>query len=366
MWFFNTLGFPNYHVFISSINNVFLYSLACFLSIITSSYGSLYLGIALVILAEGLKLTAAIGDTVNKPALFLGIAVSVGTASFSSYLFFQLNNVNAVNKTDIIERIERELDTFKAPSFSSKNLMEVQDNNIKLTKQLNSIKTASYRIKFYRGSRTRVMTGERLISIKRCGISNTCQKIQAKHKAILKLLKQNNSKLNLIKTAIDSNKASNVRKVELERELIALKTATQSILIPFWIQVIITASLIVVIEFLQILSRVKMIAVSPNLHSLQFHIKIWKINKKSKNVKKGLFNIFAYFSSYTLFSKPFSLSSKKSNMKQKTQKANTQKAVAVLTNNAPKSKRKKLNEEGVNKIIKSLENINVKMTKNNN
>jgi hypothetical protein len=274
--------------------------------------------------------------------------------------------VNAVNKTDIIERIERELDTFKAPSFSSKNLMEVQDNNIKLTKQLNSIKTASYRIKFYRGSRTRVMTGERLISIKRCGISNTCQKIQAKHKAILKLLKQNNSKLNLIKTAIDSNKASNVRKVELERELIALKTATQSILIPFWIQVIITASLIVVIEFLQILSRVKMIAVSPNLHSLQFHIKIWKINKKSKNVKKGLFNIFAYFSSYTLFSKPFSLSSKKSNMKQKTQKANTQKAVAVLTNNAPKSKRKKLNEEGVNKIIKSLENINVKMTKNNN
>jgi hypothetical protein len=58
-----------------------------------------------------------------------------------------------------------------------------------------------------------------------------------------------------------------------------------------------------------------MIAVSPNLHSLQFHIKIWKINKKSKNVKKGLFNIFANFSSYTLFSKPFSLSSKKSNLK---------------------------------------------------
>jgi hypothetical protein len=345
---------------------VFLYSLACFLSIITSSYGSLYLGIALVILAEGLKLTAAIGDTVNKPALFLGIAVSVGTASFSSYLFFQLNNVNAVNKTEIIERIERELDSFKAPSFYSKNLMEVQDNNIKLTKQLNSIKTASYRIKLYRGSRTRVMTGERLISIKRCGISNTCQKIQAKHKAILKLLKQNNSKLNLIKTAIDSNKASNVRKVELERELIALKTANNSIIIPLWIQVIITASLIIVIEFIQILSRVKMIAVSPNLHSLlQFHIKIWKINKKSKNVKKGLFNIFAYFSSYTLFSKPFSLSSKKSNMKQKNQKTNTQKAVTVLTNNAPKSKRKKLNEAGIEQVIKTINQRKVKPTKAN-
>lgn len=151
---------------------VFLYSLACFLSIITSSYGSfmgsLYLGIALVILAEGLKLTAAIGDTVNKPALFLGIAVSIGTASFSSYLFFQLNNVNVVNKTDIIERIERELDSFQAPSLSSENLMEVQDNNIKLTKQLNLIKTASYRIKLYRDSRTRVMTGHKIVTLKRC------------------------------------------------------------------------------------------------------------------------------------------------------------------------------------------------------
>jgi hypothetical protein len=28
-------------------------------------------------------------------------------------LFFQLNNVNTVNKADIIERIERELDSFK-------------------------------------------------------------------------------------------------------------------------------------------------------------------------------------------------------------------------------------------------------------
>jgi len=346
---------------------VFLYSLACFLSIITSSYGSfmgsLYLGIALVVLAEGLKLTASIGDTVNKPALFLGIAVSIGTASFSSYLFFQLNNVNAVNKTDIIERIERELDSFKAPSFSSDNMMEVQDNNIKLTKQLNFIQTASYRIKLYKRSRTRVMTGQKIVSLKRCGTSNTCQKVQAKHKAIMKLL--NHSKLNLIKTDIDGNKASSVRKVELERELIALKTATQSILIPLWIQVIITASLIVVIEFLQILIRVKMIAVSPNLHSLQFHIKIWKFNKKSKNTKKGLLNIFAYFSSYTLFSKPFPFLSKNSDLKPKNQKANTQKTVAVLTNNAPKQKRKKLNEEGVNKIIKSLENRNVKMTKTN-
>jgi hypothetical protein len=55
-----------------------------------------------------------------------------------------------------------------------------------------------------------------------------------------------------------------------------------------------------------------------------------------------------------------SSSSKKSNLKPKTQKA-----VTVLTNNAPKQKRKKLNEEGVNKIIKSLENRNVKMTKTN-
>jgi len=54
--------------------------------------------------------------------------------------------VNAVNKTDIIEKIERELDSFKAPSFSSDNMIEVQDNNIKLTKQLNYIQTASYSI----------------------------------------------------------------------------------------------------------------------------------------------------------------------------------------------------------------------------
>jgi len=343
---------------------IFLYSLACFLSIITSSYGSfmgsLYLGVALVILAEGLKLTAAIGDTVNKPALFLGIAVSVGTASFSSYLFFQLNNVDAVNKKDISERIERELDSFKVPSFSSDNMMEVQDNNIKLTKQLNSLQTASYRIKLYKRSRTRVMTGQKIISLKRCGTSNTCHKIKAKHEAILKLLSQNNNKLNLIKTAIDSSNTNNVRKVELERELIALKTAKHSILIPLWVQFIITAALIVVIEFLQILSRVKMIAVTPNLHSLQFHIKIWKINKKSNNAKKGLFNIFAGFTSYTLFSKPFSLLPKKNDLKPKTEKP-----VMVLTNNAPKQKRKKLNQSGIEQVIKTIKQRKVKPTKAN-
>ncbi|WP_069471837.1 hypothetical protein [Candidatus Marithrix sp. Canyon 246] len=123
--------------------------------------------------------------------------------------------MNAVNNTDIIERIERELDSFKAPYLSSNNLLEVQDNNIKLTKHINSIKTAYYRIKLYIIYRTRVMTGHKIVTLKRCGTSNTCQKIQAKHKAIIKLLNQNNSKLNLIKTAIDSNKASKVRKVDL-------------------------------------------------------------------------------------------------------------------------------------------------------
>jgi hypothetical protein len=347
----------------------FLYSLACFLSILTSSYGSfvgnLYLGIALVVLAEGLKLTASIGETVNKPALYLGIAVSVGTASFSSSLFFQLNNVDAVNKKDITERIERELDNFKAPSFSSNNLIEVQDNNIKLTKQLNSLQTASYRIKLYKRSRTHVMTGQKIVRLKRCGTSTTCSKVKAEYEAILKLLSQNYSKLKLIKTAIDSNNSNNVRKVELERELLGIITAKQAVIIPLWIQAIITASLIVVIEFLQILSRVKMIAVSPNLHSLQFHIKIWKFNKKSENVKKGLFNIFANFTSYTLFSKPFTISSKKSNLKPKNQKANTQKAVAVLTNNAPKQKRKKLNEAGIEQVIKTIKQRKVKPTKAN-
>jgi hypothetical protein len=60
------------------------------------------------------------------------------------------------------------------------------------------------------------MTGHQIVTLKKCGTSNTCQKIQAKHKAIIKLLSQNNSKLNLIKTAIDSNKNSNVENINVK------------------------------------------------------------------------------------------------------------------------------------------------------
>lgn len=338
----------------------FLYSVACALSIITSSYGSyvskLYLGVALVILAEALKLIASIGDKVNKIALFLGIAVSVGTASFSSSLFFQLNNQHTENQQQIIERLERELDGLKAPSFSSDDLLSVQDLNIELTKKANKIKTASYRIKIYKRSRTRVMTGSNIINLKSCGSSDTCNKVKANYEAVMKLLNQNKSKQNLIKTALQSNEQQQARKVELERELLTTKRGINTIFIATWIQVLITAALIVVIEFLQILSRIKMAYVKPNLNSLLFHRKIWNIKNKPKNgIKSWLFN--------KVNSQPKEVV--KEVIQKPIQKPKSQIASPVLAKNAPTKKRKKLNSETAKKIIKSLKIKNVKTTKVN-
>lgn len=338
----------------------FLYSIACALSIITSSYGSvigkLYLGIALVILAEALKLIASIGNEVNKAALFLGIAVSVGTASFSSSLFFQLNNQQTENKQQIIDRLEREIDSLKAPSFSSDDLVDVQDINIELTKKANAIKTASYRIKIYKRSRTRTMTGSKIISLKSCGSSDTCNKIKANYEAVMKLLQQNKSKQSLIKTALQSNDQQQARKVELERELLATKRDINTIFIATWIQVLTTAALIVVIEFLQILSRIKMANVKPNLNSLLFHRKIWNIKNKPKNaIKSWLFNKF----------KPQPKEVVKEVIQKPVRKPKSQKASTVLAKNAPTKKRKKLNSEGAKKIIESLKIKNVKTTKTN-
>lgn len=335
----------------------FLYFVACALSIITSSYGSiignLYLGVALVILAEALKLIASLGDKVNKIALFLGIAVSVGTASFSSSLFFQINNQNTENKEQIIERIEKEIDGLKAPSFSSEDLLSVQDVNIALTKKANAIKTASYRIKRYSKSRSRVMTGRKIIRIKNCGVSTTCSKVKADYEAILKLMKQNQNKQKLIKTALSSHDQQNARKVELERELLATKRGINTIIISTWIQVLITAALILVIEFLQILSSVKMSLLKPILNSLLFHRKIWNINNKSQNFIKS------WFLKKELYNKK-TIAVQKDVAKSKSKKDST-----LLPKNVPKTKRQKLNEEGIKKVIKSLNNRNVKTTKAN-
>jgi hypothetical protein len=338
----------------------FLYAIACALSIITSSYGSvigkLYLGIALVILAEALKLIASIGKEVNKAALFLGIAVSVGTASFSSSLFFQLNNQHTENKQQIIDRLEREIDSLKAPSFSSDDLVAVQDINIELTKKANAIKTASYRIKIYKRSRTRTMTGSKIISLKSCGSSDTCNKVKANYEAVMKLLQQNKSKQSLIKTALQSNDQQQARKVELERELLATKRDINTIFIATWIQVLITAALIVVIEFLQILSRIKMAHVKPNLNSLLFHRKIWNIKNKPKNcIKVWLFHKMNHQPKEVV----------KEVIQKPIRKPKSQKASTVLAKNAPTKKRKKLNSEAAKKIIESLKIKNVKTTKTN-
>jgi hypothetical protein len=318
---------------------IMLYIIASTCSLITSSYSAFIttqLGIiALVLLGESTKIIAAI-KPYNKTAMSVGIAISICTASFSSWLFFQSNNQTVTNQQEIIQQLEKELGNLKIPDISHQDLLSVQDQITHSTHQLNKLLTKKYRVKLWNRSKTKVLTGQQILDLRQCGISTVCAETKAKIAAIIQTQKQQQKQQGLIKAGLENHHMQQQRYQEVQAKIIALKQEQETVYIPILIQICFTIALILVIDYLQFLCRVAITVNKPDLEILRTHYQIWKVNQKSKPKRQE-------------------------EVKQEVKPKRQEEVKVVKT----RKKTKPLDEEGIKLILQSLSSDNMKQTQLN-
>jgi hypothetical protein len=287
----NTIeGQKNLETFRALKKHSFLYGFFYFFifvcSVITSGYASWtagsMLGMILICIIEIIRWISLQPANFNlihfRIGAIVATAFSIITASMSIWLYNTSHNSSIEANSEIVESLKQEKQLLE----TKLNLVMVNQVKAKNPQQqINQILNSNYKVK--RWSTTQNLTGRQIVTVKNCGKSDTCRRIQNSVTDLkTKILAYD-------QRAADLNKTQQ-RYQQVQQQLTShLKISGGDVAIPIFITVSIMIMLIFVIDYGLWLCGLQIRITKPNLLEYRRAFRVWKIMAKNKTDKKDLF-----------------------------------------------------------------------------